>query len=204
MVEVFKLAEASRINAKIEKEGNMKNSTLKGMLAAVIVLVALTGRPLTAAADGHESDGVHIVVTFIAGPSTAADPGTCDPTTFLPKAGDPVCIGTLGQTFTASGDFVGTLFVELTFAAFPDGSGRFTDFETWTGTVKGHGTGSFTLLEYDAFQQPDLTITSKVRILDGTGTGDLVGVTGSGSFTGNPSTGVAKMTLEFPAQHQNH
>ena len=122
MVEVFKLAEASRINAKIEKEGNMKNSTLKGMLAAVIVLVALTGRPLTAAADGHESDGVHIVVTFIAGPSTAADPGTCDPTTFLPKAGDPVCIGTLGQTFTASGDFVGTLFVELTFAAFPDGS----------------------------------------------------------------------------------
>jgi hypothetical protein len=202
MVEVFKLAEASRINAKIEKEGNMKNSTLKGMLAAVIVLVALTGRPLTAAADGHESDGVHIVVTFIAGPSTAADPGTCDPTTFLPKAGDPVCIGTLAITTTASGDFVGTDLEEVTFAAFPDGSDSFTDFETWTGTLKGHGTGTFTLLSYDGVTQADGVFSSKLRILDGTGTGDLVGIAGMGGFAS--VTGVATMTLEFPGQHQHH
>jgi hypothetical protein len=178
----------------------MKNSILKGVLAAVIVLVALSGRALLAEA----SDGVHVVVTDTAGPFTAADPGTCDPITFFPKAGDPVCILTVGQLFTAAGDFVGSIFLETTLAQFPDGRAVFTDFETWTGTVTGHGTGTFTGLEYDAVTQVNGTTTSKFRILDGTGTGDLVGITGKGSFSNATGAGVTTMTLEFPGQHQHH
>ncbi len=82
----------------------------------MIVLVALTGRALVAMA----SDGVHVVVTDTNSSFTAAD---------------PVCILTVGQLFTAAGDFVGSIFIEATLAQFADGRASFTDFETWTGVL---------------------------------------------------------------------
>jgi hypothetical protein len=45
--------------------------------------------------------------------------------------------------------FDGTLLVETTAVAFTNGNVSYTDFEIWTGTVAGLGTGSFILLEYD-------------------------------------------------------
>ncbi len=177
----------------------MKKSIQKGILAAVTVLLVLTGQVLVAMA----SEPVRLKITATFDNYTAADPGSCDPNTFRPKAGDPVCIATLGALWTTSGDMVGGIFTETTFAEFPDGSSSFTDFETWFGTITGHGTGAFTLLEYDGVGQADGTYTSKLRLVDKTGTGDFEGVTGSGSSRGNGATGLNTLTLTFP-EYKHH
>jgi hypothetical protein len=182
----------------------MKNSILKGMLGAAIALVALSLRPIIAKADGHEGDGVHVVIPSSAISFTNADPGTCDPVTFAPKTGQQFCIASLTGTTTLSGDFVGTDLDEITILFYADGSSNFTDYESWTGTLKGHGTGTFILLEYDAVLQANGSTTSKVRIVDGTGTGDLIGITGRGGFSNATGADVTTMTLEFPGQHQHH
>ena len=170
----------------------------KAGLAAMITFAVVALRPPGAKANGSRSRGVHIVVNTVDGAFTAGDPGNCDPTTFKPKAGDPACIASVGQEFSISGDFVGTGLFELTFTAFADGSTSYTDFETWTGTVTGHGAGSFVLLEYDGLMQSDGKSTSKLRILEGTGTGDLVGITGEGRFSNATGADISEMTLHFP------
>jgi len=183
-------------NRKLKKKLVAKRWVSKGVLAVAIGAV-LTCSPLTAKADAHQSRGVNVVVNTTNGPFTAGDPGNCDPTTFTPKPGDPACTGTLGQMFTASGDFTGTLLIEETFVAFADGSSSFIDFEIWTGTFAGHGTGSFILLEYDGTGRPSGVNTSRLRIVDGTGTGGLEGITGTGSFSNASGEDVTKLTLHF-------
>jgi hypothetical protein len=177
----------------------MKNSIQKRILAAVTVVLVLTGQVLVAMA----SEPARLKITATFDQYTAADPGSCDPTTFLPKAGDPVCIGTIGQLWTASGDMVGGIFTETTFAEFPDGSSVSTDFETWFGTITGHGTGAFTLLEYDVVGKADGTYTSKLHLVDRAGEGDFEGITGRGTSKGNGTTGFNTLTLEFPKQHRD-
>jgi hypothetical protein len=84
----------------------MKNSILKGVLAAMIVAAALIDRPLIATADGHGSDGAHLAVNFATGPYTKLDPATCDPTTFFLlnslafKEGEPACVVSLDRADT--------------------------------------------------------------------------------------------------------
>jgi Protein of unknown function (DUF3224) len=196
------LGEEDRINPNNATEVRMKNSIQKGILAAVTVLLVLTGQVLVAMA----SEPVRLKVTATFAEFTALDKGTCDLTALFlrPMAGQPVCIATFGQLYTTSGDMVGTVFVELTAAFFPDGSAVSTDFETWGGTITGHGTGTFTLLEYDAVGKADGTYTSKLRLVDGTGTGDFEGITGRGTSKGNGTAGFNTLTLEFPKQHRDH
>ena len=177
----------------------MKNSIQKGILVAMTVALVLAGQVLVAMA----SETVRLKVTATFAQYTAADPGSCDPTTFRPKAGDPVCIGTIGQLWTTSGDMVGGIFTETTFAEFPDGSSVSTDFQTWFGTITGHGTGAFTLLEYDLIGKSDGTYTSKLRLVDRAGEGDFEGITGRGSSKGNATTGFNTLTLTFP-EHKHH
>ena len=174
----------------------MKNSILKGMLAAVIVLVAFTGRPLLAAASGAEQ----ISVTFTLVDYPNADPGTCNPSTYLPYAGDPACIAYLAAAYTETGDFVGTESEEDSLVFFANGGAAFAGYENWIGTLKGRGTGSFVVLGYDGIETPSGMDWGKLRIVDGTGTGDLVGISGSGRYTGSAVTGIiaTKMTVEFP------
>ena len=177
---------------------SMQHWISKVGLAATLAFAVIASRPLAAKADGGRSRGVHIVVSTVDGAFTSGDPGNCDPTTYKPKAGDPACIASVGQEFSISRDFVGTGLFESTFTAFADGSTSYTDFETWTGTVTGHGTGSFVLLEYDGLIQSDGKSSSKLRILEGTGTGDLVGITGEGSFSNATGADISEMTLHFP------
>jgi len=177
----------------------MKDSIQKVMLAALTVLLVLTGQVLVVMA----SEPVRLEVTATFVQFTAADPGTCDPSTFLPNPGDQSCIATLGELFTAAGDFVGGAFVEATFAPLPDGSDSFTDFQTWSGTINGRGTGTFTLLEYDGVTKADGSYTSKLRSVDGTGSGDFEGITAWGSSKGNATTGFNSLTLTFPG-HKHH
>lgn len=178
----------------------MKNSILKGMLCAAIAVAALALRPAMARADGHEGEGVHVVIQSSPLNIIAADPGTCDPSTFLPATAQPFCIETLEGTTALSGDFVGADQDEITILIYADGLLNFSDYESWTGTFTGHGTGSFVVFEYDGVGQLKGPQTTKVRIVDGTGSGDLVGISGRGSATNAAS----EMTIEFPGEHQHH
>lgn len=172
----------------------MKKLILRGIFAATIALTALSVLPPIASAEG---DGDHVSVQSSPITFTNADPGTCDPVTFAPKTGQPFCIESLTGTTNLSGDFVGSDLDEISVLLYADGSSNFTDYESWTGTFTGHGTGSFILLETDGIMQADGSTTSKVRIVNGTGTGDLVGITGRGGFSGETT----EMTLGFPGHH---
>jgi hypothetical protein len=95
---------------------------------------------------------------------------------------------------------VGTEFETDSMVFWPDGAISFTGYGMYTGTLKGRGTGSFVALDYDAYVTPSGVQTGKLRIVDGTGTGDLVGISGSGSYAG-PFPIPAKMTVKFPRNH---
>lgn len=194
MIERSNASEEGRINRNIKTEGHMRNSILRGIFAAAIMLTALSFRPLIATAQG---DGAHVTIQSSPVTFTNADAGTCDPTTFTPKTGEPFCIESLTGTTTLSGDFVGSDLDEITVLIYANGFLNFSDYESWTGTFIGHGTGSFILFEFDGMGQMNGALTSRVRIVDGTGTGDLAGITGRGTFSGDTTT----MTIEFPGQH---
>jgi hypothetical protein len=197
MIERSNTSEEGRIKRNRKTEGHMKKLIERGIFAATIALTALIVRPLMASAQG---DGDHVSVQSSPTTFTNADPGTCDPITFLPKTGQPFCIESLTGTTTLSGDFVGSDLGEITILIYANGFLNFSDYESWTGTLAGRGTGSFILFEYDGMGQMNGALTSKVRIVNGTGSGDLVGITGRGTFSGDTT----EMTVEFPGQHQHH
>ncbi|HVA77404.1 MAG: hypothetical protein WAU33_02035 [Candidatus Binataceae bacterium] len=180
----------------------MKNSILKLILAAAIVCVPLGGRVAIAGVFGS----VRVVSTATFSEYGLGDPGTCNSTTFAPDPGEPVCIASIAETYTVSGDFVGGLLLETAFAEFANGSFALnSDFQNWTGSISGHGSGSFTLNEYDLLIRADGSYTSRLRILDGTGTGDFQGISGFGSSKGDLSSGVNTLIVEFPEEkHDQH
>jgi hypothetical protein len=194
MIENSNTSEEGRIKRNRKTEGHMKKLIVRGIFAATIALTALGVRPVIASAE-------HVSVQSSPTTFTNADPGTCDPITFAPKTGQLFCIESLTGTNTLTGDFVGTDLIEVSVLVYADGSSNFTDYESWTGTVTGHGTGSFILLETDGILHADGSATTKVRIVNGTGTGDLAGITGRGSFSTATGAEVTTMTLEFPGQH---
>jgi len=110
------------------------------------------------------------------------------------------CVSYLASAFTLTGDFVGTEFEEDSVVGFANGGYAFVGYGMWTGMLKGRGTGSFVALDYDGILTPSGFETGKLRIVDGTGTGDLVGISGSGSYTSSAVTGIypGTMTVEFP------
>jgi hypothetical protein len=130
------------------------------------------------------------------------DQGTCDPS-FLPYPGEPACVAYASGEYTLAGDLVGTEFEEDSLAYFANGTLLFTGYGMYTGTLKGRGTGSFVALDYDGIATPSGVQTGKLRIVDGTGTGDLVGISGSGSYAG-PYPIPATMTVEFPGPPEHH
>jgi hypothetical protein len=152
----------------------MRTLTLKGIVGLAIVAATVAGRGPAALASGN----VRVVSTATLSTYTAADPGTCDPNTFLPFSGDPACVATI----------------------FAEASDLFTDFQIWSGTIAGRGTGSFVIQEYDGVTKSDGSYTSKLRVVDGTGTGDFAGITGKGTSAGNLSGGTNTLKLKFPSQ----
>ena len=115
---------------------------------------------------------------------TKLDPGTCDPSTYLPSPGDPACVLYDGGLYNLAGDLVGTELEEDSDIGWPDGDYSTTGYGMYTGTLKGRGYGSFVALDYGS-GTPSGLITGKVRIVDGTGTEALVGISGSGTYAGS-------------------
>ncbi len=181
-----------------EWEVHMKTLLSRLFPCALIALAMSIGQASVAAAFGNGGGSVRVVSTATFITFTADDPGTCNSTTFLPNSGDPACVEFFGESYDATGNFVGTLLLESTLTAFANGSYRYADFQSWNGAISGHGSGSFIVLEYKGFVQSDGNYTSKLVVIDGTGTGDFAGVTGSGTSKGNLSSGVNTLTLTFP------
>jgi hypothetical protein len=163
----------------------MKNSIRKGMLVAVIVLAALAYGSLVATAEPCNPTARQCEYNVTVEPAVqeAFDQGNCT-SAGVPRTGAPVCISTGRYVSTLTGDFKGTILYEVTVAVFADLSFRATDTETWTGSLAGGRKGTFTGYEYADFGAPNGEETSTSSIFEGTGTGDLTGITGHVVYVG--------------------
>jgi Protein of unknown function (DUF3224) len=173
------------------KEDSMKIRIL-GILAGIVLL--LSAGSVYAGEPPPKPEQISFAFASVV--YQPEDLGTCDPSTGLPYAGDPACVASIGGTYTLTGDLVGTEFETDSLLFWPDGGISFTGYGVYTGTLNGHRTGSFVAFDYDAYVTPSGVQTGKLRIVDGTGTGDLVGISGSGSYTGAFPI-PAKMTVKF-------
>jgi Protein of unknown function (DUF3224) len=170
----------------------MKQIYSKALLAALIVPAVLLAQPSMASASGN----VRITSTATLGAYTSYDPGTCDDSTYLPPDGEAACVSTIGEEYNATGDFAGTLQLELTFTTFADGSLVFTDYQLWDGTLNDGRAGSFVVIEQGT---EDLAgnYSSELKVVEGSGSGDFAGVTGKGTSNGDIASGVNQLNLKF-------
>lgn len=79
-----------------------------------------------------------------------------------------------------SGDLVGTSVGEMLAAGDPSGSGWYVALERVTGTIAGRS-GTFVLMHQGTRSASEAHLT--VRVAAGSGTGDLVGMSGTFSIT---------------------
>jgi hypothetical protein len=175
-------------NKRSGKEIKMKFSDLKRVWAAIAFAIAAA--PLLAAT-AYAGPSLNVHATFADNEITALE-DNCDPSTGLPFTGDAACIGIETITGSFSGDLQGTYLSEIDFAVLANGEAPYSTFTTFSVTVAGHGSGSFTDFEVGSIA-PSGEITGKWRVLNGSGTGELAGITGKGKVAGtyDPNTGLS-------------
>jgi hypothetical protein len=175
----------------------MKKLLSKTMVGAFAVLALFAYQAPTARAAGV----VRIVSTAtlnVPESYTAFDFGTCDQNNFpLPKTGDPACVAFVNEVYDAKGDFTGQLSFEVAFTEFSDYSDSFADYQLWDGSLTDGRTGTFIVLEQGAAKS-DGSYSSKLTVVEGTGTGDFAGVSGKGSSLGTLDSGTNTLKLKFP------
>jgi hypothetical protein len=106
----------------------------------------------------------------------------CDLRTFKPGT---ICRGTgsSGSATILRGDWQGTTEYQYGWKAVSSGMEYVANVETFQGTVSRCGNGSFMYYMFVA-EDPDGKIHAKWSVIDGTGTGDLRHLRGSGELTG--------------------
>lgn len=82
-------------------------------------------------------------------------------------------------TNTLGGDIVGTSELEYLLMYVSESSGTFVGYDRIEGMIDGRF-GSFCVREDGTFD--DTNISAGLTIVEGTGTGDLTGITGKGSY----------------------
>ena len=82
-----------------------------------------------------------ISITFENFSSPNSDPGTCDPSTYLPYAGDPACVYYEATMYTTTGDFVGSEFEEDSLVAFPNSAVAYAGYGNIYREAQGTGHG---------------------------------------------------------------
>lgn len=100
-------------------------------------------------------------------------------------------------TNSFDGGLVGTSVMEYLMAYVSDSFGTFIGYERIEGTIDGRR-GSFCLHHEGRFD--DTGISTKMTIIEETGTGDLAGISGSGSYTtihGVEETAKITFLIEF-------
>ena len=152
-----------------------------GALAIVAIAFALGGTPEPALSDPGAA--TVIIDAMVEDTAIGALEWTCDPATGLPSPGEAACVGIESLTGSATGSIDASYLSEVNFAVLANGSAPYTDFKQLTGTVTGRGSGSFVVLEVGTIA-PNGEIEGRWRVVEGSGTGDLVGVTGRGRIVG--------------------
>lgn len=101
------------------------------------------------------------------------------------KPGMNACRGTAysGAPTTITGDWTGRTEYAYGWLMLPSGATYAANLETFTGTVDGCGTGSFTYY-MTGVQRPDGTVDTRWTVIDGLGTGDFVRLRGEGTLVG--------------------
>jgi hypothetical protein len=168
-----------------------------GILGGIVLLLS-AGSVYAGGPDGPPPKAERISIPFYdwTQPNSPL-PGTCDPLTYLPYLGEPACVYYEATAYLTTGDFVGNEFEEDSLVAYPNGAVAYAGYGVFTGTLKGRDTGTFVILDTGSSTASGF-ITGTLRIVNGTGSGDLVGISGSGSYAGSYLTPVATMTVEFP------
>ena len=180
-----KLESAVGTGKKIMRKIGSKRNAL-----AIAIVLALAGMPEAAWAKTLRLQ------------SSFADTGisdietTCDPVTFLPKTGEASCVGIQTTSGTESGAIAAGYLADVSWAVFESGDSVYTAYTTFTGTIAGHGSGSFTILESSGFISSLGKLTARWQVLKGSATGDFAGMTGSGKIQGtyDSTTGLATGT----------
>ena len=168
----------SKSERRIERSSMQFSNLKKGMVAAIAVV--LTIPLMTAKAIAGSS--LRVQATIADNAITALE-DTCDPTTGLPKLGDGACVGIETISGAISGNIAASYLAEINFTVLASGEAPVTSFTQFTGTVAGHGSGSFTILEVDSIS-PSGEITGQWRVVEGSANGDLVGMSGGGKIVG--------------------
>jgi hypothetical protein len=170
----------------------MKLSNQKRMLT-ITFLLALAAQVLPPSANAGSR--MRVQVSVVDSSTSVPDFHNCDPNTFLPLDSG-ACVGIQATTGTTSGSVEATYFDEANFAVLATGDAPFSSFKTLTGSVQGRGSGSFTLFE-EGVVSPSGHLASKWRVVKGSGTANLVGISGSGEIVGtyDSSTALATGTL---------
>jgi hypothetical protein len=89
-------------------------------------------------------------------------------------------LATVEAADTFSGAIEADAVVRYTIIYLTESSGSFIGMRTFTGSLEGRE-GSFTVQERGTFE--GTTVTSRFEVIEGSGTGALTGLTGSGEFT---------------------
>jgi hypothetical protein len=117
--------------------------------------------------------------------------------TYVPKPYDEPADGPtlvrIGVTETFSGDIVGNGTAEFLQVVRPDGSASFVGVERVLGKV-GSRSGSFVFQDQGTLE--DQTVSGTWFVVPGSGTGELKGLRGEGSFTAELGQH-AKITLDY-------
>ena len=165
------------------KEDSMKIRIL-GILAGIALLLS-AGSVYAGGPGGPPPKAERISIPFYdwTQPNSPL-PGTCDPSTYLPPDSDPACVYYEATAYMTTGDFVGTEFEEDSLVAYPNYAVAYAGYGVFSGTLKGRDTGTFVILDTGSSTASGF-ITGTLRIVDGTGTGDLVGISGSGTYAGS-------------------
>ena len=151
---------------------------LRNVAVAVAIILPAVALGGSALADG-DGPFKKIPISFTAGPPLpGAVPGG-ELTTDCTSGGACVAGFNFGTGGTVVGDFAGD-YVEVFAFGTPAGGGRsvVTGTGGFTGTVKRCGTGSFVWTEFGV-ARADGSFEGTQTIFPGSGTGDLVGITGS-------------------------
>jgi Protein of unknown function (DUF3224) len=165
-------------------------------LAAPLVLTAGVMYAHSAAAEpSSDSSGLHKVFWQYTQPPPVVSPPVCDAT------GN--CVGSYAIVTTdpGSGDVAGTSVLVGTGVRLPDGSLYGNSTIKFTGTINGCGSGSLAMRS-TGFNRDGVT-SGEIVIVPGSGTGDLVGIEGSGvvvngTADGTGGAGGVEMRIRCP------
>lgn len=149
-----------------------------GRLLVVLALIALAG--LTACG---VPKGRHITARYESPPDQFNVLPPCDTEHFIPASG--LCRGTQwsSPTTVVSGDWVGHTEYTIGWVTVPSGDTYATSLETFTGTVKGCGTGTMTYRQFGTADRKG-TMRFEWQVVESLGTGELAGLQGHGTLTG--------------------